>query len=166
MNKYRNYLLCSSILFLLAASVLSCKKDPQARPQNTSLQHKWTILKRTGTFAGNAALNFEEQGDPADFLDFRANDSVYSYYTLYLPFSIDTASYTVNGNIITTHDTRQYGIIFQHQDNNGVMQATTDIEILSMTESTLRLKFPTQGTVTVNGVTTYYPGSIVYDLKR
>lgn len=162
--KHSDWLLL--ILFLLTASIMSCSKNEQARPQNNPLQNKWTIVKRTGTFAGNAMLNFEEQGQPADFLDFRTNDSVYSYYSLYLPFSIDTASYSVNSNIITTHDTREYGIIFQQQDNNGVIKTTTDIEILSITDSTLILKFPTLGTINVNGTIAYYPGYIVYDLKR
>ena len=83
-------------------------------------------------FSGNPGLNFVESGVPADYLEFRNNDSAYAYFTLYLPFSKDTASYVVSNNTIITTDTRQYGIIFQHQDNTGAVQQTTQINILEI----------------------------------
>ena len=155
-------LLCTALLLLMA----SCGKDPDKTTDNSQLQHKWTINSRVAVFPGNTSLNFTETSSPNDYLDFRTNDSVYSYITSYLPFSKDTASYTVSSNTIAVHDTRQYGIVFQHQDNNGVVQTSTDIELVSVTDNALVLKFPTQGTVNSGGITTYYPGTITYNLSR
>jgi hypothetical protein len=146
--------------------LIGCGKDSTSPQNNNLLQHKWAINSRVAVFPGNSILNFTETSSANDYLDFRANDSVYSYITTYLPFSIDTASYTVSSNIITVHDTRQYGIVFQHQNNNGEMQTTTNIALVSLTENKLVLNFPTQGTVNVSGVTTYYPGTITYTLSR
>jgi hypothetical protein len=145
---------------------MSCGKDSANTVDDNPLHHKWTINSRVAVFPSNSILNFSETSSLNDYLDFRANDTVYSYITTYLPFSIDTASYIVSSNVITVHDIRQYGIVFQHQNNIGEMQTTTDIEIVSLTDDKLILKFPTQGTVNISGVTTYYPGIITYNLSR
>jgi hypothetical protein len=130
------------------------------------LQYKWTLISRTATFPGKPALNFKEIDTPDDYLTFGTNDTAYSYITSYLPFSIDTASYTFSSNLINVHDSREYGIVFRHQDSNGVMLDNTTIQIISLTNNSLILSFPTQGSVVDNGVATYYPGTIVYSLKR
>ncbi len=155
------------VVFNLSIAMIGgCSKTKEIPSPNAALQHRWTIVKRTATFSGNPGLNFVESGVPADYLEFRNNDTAYAYFTLYLPFSKDTASYVVSNNTIITTDTRQYGIIFQHQDNTGAVQQTTQINILELTDSSLRLQFPTLGTVVSGGTTTYYPGQMVYDLKR
>ena len=143
-----------------------CAKNSSPPSSPNLLQNKWTLISRTATFPGNPSLNFTEIDTPDDYLLFGKNDTAYSYIASYLPFSIDTASYTVTSNSILVHDSRLYGIVFQHQDSNGIMLDTTTIQILSLTNNALVLSFPTLGSVAGNGAPVYYPGTIIYSLKR
>ncbi len=164
MLRQDGFILCL-LSVMLCLGGMGCK-DSQNPETPSPIVHRWSISKRTASFPGNPSLNFTETGAASDYLEFRNNDSVYSYITLYLPFSIDTASYIISSNRITVHDTRQYGIVFQHQDNNGNIVQTTDIDIVYVTDSTMQLRFPTMASVVSGGNTTYYPGTLTYDLNR
>lgn len=154
---------CSSLLWILIFS--SCKDKSEAVVAKP-IQKRWTIVSRTATFPGNTSLNFVETASPGDYLDFRLNDSAYSYYSLYLPFSKDTAHYTINGNQLFFTDHRDYGIIFQHQNSLGEIQDTTTATIVSVTDSSCTLRFPTLASVGGTGGTTYYTGTLTYQLRQ
>jgi hypothetical protein len=162
MKAVHRYSLSSLVWILL----LSACKDKSEAIVAHPVQKRWTIVSRTGTFPGNTSLNFVETASPGDYLDFRLNDSAYAYYSPYLPFGKDTAHYTINGTQLFFTDHRQYGIIFQHQNNQGVMLDTTTATIVSVTDSTCQLRFPTVGTVSGTGGTVYFPGTLLYRLRQ
>lgn len=134
---------------VVAASLLltACKKNDEEAKTNALLQQKWVIEKRVANFPTNTTLNFIEFCNASDHLDFKANGIVTSHITLYLPYSKDTATYSVSNNTITVQDNRQYGIIFQHQNSTGGLETTTSIKILSLTETEMKLEFPTLASI-------------------
>jgi hypothetical protein len=157
------------LIFIIGA--ISCGKgNNKPAPVNNPLQYKWTLVSRTATFPASPRNNFVEKDFPNDYLSFGKNDTVYSYVTSYLPFSIDTVFYKESANSITFYvSTMQNGFIFQSQDTNGNLHDTTVAQIISLTSSTLVLGFPTIGTVTNlagPGITTYYPGTEIDSLTR
>lgn len=156
--------LFSIIIFCFAVGV-SCHKDSSPTQTNV-LQFKWQLNSRTATFPTQPSLNFYEKDTPDDYIEFGKNDTAYSFITAYLPFSIDTASYTTTSSTITFHDSRQYGIVFRHQDGNGVLVDETTVQIISRTDHLLILSFPTVSTIDDNGNITYYQGTMIDSLSR
>jgi len=162
----KNLKLFSALAITASLLFTACKKDDELAKTNTLLQQKWVIEKRVANFPTNTTLNFTDFCNGSDYLDFKANGIVTSYITLYLPYSKDTATYSVSGNTITVQDNRQYGIIFQHQNSNGGLETTTSIKILSLTETALKLEFPTLASISGGSTVTYYPGTLTYYLYR
>ncbi len=163
----RNYLKTFSALVITGSLLLTaCKKEDEQAKTNTLLQQKWVIEKRVANFPANKTLNFTDFCNASDHLDFKPNGIVTSYITSYLPYSKDTATYSVSGNTITVQDNWQYGIIFQHQNSTGGLETTTSIKILSLTESAMKLEFPTLASVSGDSTVTYYPGTLTYYLYR
>ncbi len=151
------------IVFCFAS--VSCHKDSGSKQTNL-LQFKWQLNSRTATFPTQPSLNFHEKDEPDDYIQFGKNDTAYSFITAYLPFSIDTASYQATSGNISFHDSRQYGIVFRHQDGNGELVDETTVQIISLTDHLLILSFPTVSTIDDNGNITYYQGTMIDSLSR
>ena len=171
MKKYlkSKYIFVSFVVVTFSFYVTACNKNTTNSNNSTNsiLQNKWTLISRTATFPASPMNNFHEIDSPNDYLNFGKNDTVSSYVTAYLPFSIDTAFYKVSQNTITFYtNNNQNGFIFQSQDTNGNWHDTTVVQILSLTENSMILSFPSIGTVGGSGPTQYYPGTEIDSLKR
>lgn len=171
MEKYlkSKFTFFSFFLVIFSFYLAACNKDSTktGNTTNSIVQNKWILISRTATFPASSGNNFHEIDSPQDYFNFGKNDTVYSYVTAYLPFSIDTAFYKLSPNAITFYiNDNQNGFIFQSQDTNGNWHDTTVAKILSLTENSMILSFPSIGTVGGSGLTQYYPGTEIDSLKR
>lgn len=105
-NKKVSYLLNNCCCGIAPAN--SLQKKWWRGKDKCSLTAKWVIEKRVTNFSCNTTLNFIGSYNASDHLDFKANGIVTSHITLYLPYSKDTATYSVSNNTITVQDNRQY----------------------------------------------------------
>jgi hypothetical protein len=166
----------SALGFLIL--IVACHKDnpsTSTNAGNSRLQHKWTLISRTATFPTSPYPfnGFHEVDAPNDYFDFRKNDSVYSYVTGYLPYSVDTIFYQASSSSITFYVSQSqgnYAFLFETQDTQGHFHDTTTAQIITLNDTLLVLSFPSIDPVTssVNGTgsTTYYPGTMIDSLKR
>jgi hypothetical protein len=162
----------SKKLFLLVVFLtpfiwmVACKKNNVSSPNPTPLQHKWNFISYTATVPAYPVGNFSGNYMAGDYLDFRINDTVYSYRAEYGQFGLDTATYTVNFNTITAYEQAQVGLLFVEQDSVGHISTPTNIQILTITDNLLVLSFPIRESVGGSIPTVYYPATIIDTLTR
>jgi hypothetical protein len=164
-----------SVLAFLILTV-SCHKDNNSTNSgNTLLQNKWTLVSRTATFPTSPYPfgGFHEVDAPNDYFNFGKNDSVYSYVTGYLPYSIDTIFYKASSSSITFYVSQSqssYAYLFETQDSLGHFHDTTVAQIITLNDSLLVLSFSSIEPVTTSlngtGSTIYYLGTMIDTLKR
>jgi hypothetical protein len=75
-----------TLLVISTTLVLSCKKHDNPNPAST-IQHKWEIVSITGEA-------YYYMGQPADYWDFRSNDTLIQF----LRGKYDTSNYTLSNN--------------------------------------------------------------------
>ena len=164
----------SALGFLIL--IVACGKDKNSTNQgNSRLQYKWTLISRTATFPTSpySFSSFHEVDGPNDYFDFRKNDSVYSYVTPYLPFSVDTIYYQASSSSVTFYVSPSqsgYAFLFETQDTQGHFHDTTIAQIVTLNDTLLVLSFSSIEPITTSlngtGSTTYYPGTMIDTLKR
>jgi hypothetical protein len=164
-----------SVLAFLILTVACHKDNNGTNSGNTPLQNKWTLVSSTATFPTSPYpfSGFHEVGSPNDYFNFGKNDSVYSYVTGNLPYSIDTILYKASASSITFYVSQSqsnYAYLFETQDTLGHFHDTTVAQIITLNDTLLVLSFPSIEPVTTSlngmGSTTYYPGTMIDTLKR
>ena len=143
--------------------------------RNWLLQNKWTLISSTATFPTSPYPfnGFHEVAAPNDYFNFGKNDSLYSYVTASLPYSVDTIFYKASSSSITFYVSQSqssYAYLFETQDTLGHFHDTTVAQIITLNDTLLVLSFPSIEPVTTSlngsGSTTYYPGTMIDTLKR
>jgi hypothetical protein len=156
--------------------IVAChKNNNSANSGNSLLQYKWTLVSRTATFPTSPYPfdGFHEVDAPNDYFNFGKNDSVYSYVTGYLPYSVDTIFYKASSSSITFYVSQSqsnYAFLFETQDTLGHFHDTTVAQIITLNDTLLVLSFQSIEPVTTSlngtGSTIYYPGTMIDTLKR
>jgi hypothetical protein len=118
---------------IAAVTFTACKKDNE----DSSLQHKWGVVNTHFKDVFNGQTTFEDNytGVSADYVDFRADNLVYTYIDgLY-----DTTSYQILANNKVMIDTETFDIQ-SLTSSNATLYEKTAASAATYSEVTLNLK--------------------------